>query len=164
MLGEIIREALISPCGRYRYRLTRRWDDLPLLPFVMLNPSTADEYEDDPTIRRCMGFARREGLGGITVANMYGLRATNPGDLLRANDPFGPENDRALYELAFEAVVNRVPIVCAWGARGSRSNHHMRSFWQAGAKLKLVCLGKTKDGHPRHPLYVKADQPLEVFR
>ena len=91
---EIERAAVISKCGAYRYSLTRKWSDAPLLSFVMLNPSTADAKEDDPTIRRCIGFARREGAGGLIVANLYALRSSSPEALWAARDPIGPQNRR----------------------------------------------------------------------
>ena len=156
------RTAQISPCGLYRYRLTREWSDMPLLPFVMLNPSTADAEEDDPTIRRCMAFGRREGAGGIVVVNQFAFRATNPDALRTAADPFGPDNDAALQETGREAAAMRVPVICAWGAHGGHSNRHIVLLMQTGARL--MCLGRTKNGHPRHPLYVRGDQPLEMFR
>ena len=154
--------AHISKCGRYRYRLDRYWGTSPRIGFVMLNPSTADAELDDPTIRRCMGFARREGAGGIIVCNVYAFRATNPKELWGQRDPHGPENDDVLRELGRWAASVNAPIVCAWGALGNNSNRHTALLMAAGARL--VCLGKTKDGHPRHPLYVRGDQPLEAFR
>src|SRR3954470_11499675 len=92
----IEKSAAFSSCMTWRYRLTRYWGPGSMLPFVMLNPSTADDEVDDPTIRRCMGFARREGLGGIVVANLYALRATYPKSLALHPDPDGPGNLRHL--------------------------------------------------------------------
>lgn len=156
------RTAQISPCGRYRYRLTRQWSEAAPLTFCMLNPSTADADIDDPTIRRCIGFAVREGAGGIVVVNQFAYRATSPDDLRKAVDPFGPDNKAALHEAATAAAQDGMPIVCAWGAHGGHSNWHIVIMQQSGARL--VCLGMTKGDHPRHPLYVRADQPLVVFR
>lgn len=154
--------AIISDCKRYRYRLTRTWDDYrDPLPFVMLNPSTADSEIDDPTIRRCMGFAKREGAGGIVVANLYAYRATDPVSLWARDDPYGPENDMALTDITAWAAGTDVPLVCAWGAHGGRNNRPIVLMQKSGARL--MCLGRTKDGHPRHPLYVRADQPLEPY-
>ena len=133
-----------------------------MLPFVMLNPSTADADLDDPTIRRCVGFARREGAGGIVVANLYAFRATDPAALMKASDPYGPDNDDALKAVAAEAAATGMPIVCAWGVHGGKSNRPIVLLQSRGARL--LCLGKTKDGNPRHPLYVAGSQPLEVFR
>lgn len=152
----MVTTACMSPCRRYRYRLERSWAKGRLLPFVMLNPSTADETADDPTIRRCMGFARREGYVGIVVANLYAFRASTPASLWKAADPYGEENDAALVRIAQEAGG---PVVCGWGAHGGKSNRSVHLMQQAGADL--VCLGKTKGGQPRHPLYVRADQPFE---
>lgn len=150
-----VSRALISPCQRYRYRLERSWGDDRLLTFVMLNPSTADEHLDDPTIRRCMGFARREGCDGIVVANLYAWRATSPADLWKAVDPYGPDNDAALERVAREA---QGPVVCGWGVHGGKNNRPIALMQNAGAVL--VCLGHTKGGNPRHPLYVRGDQPF----
>jgi hypothetical protein len=155
----IIRDAQISKCGSFRYQLTRRWGPGALLPFIMLNPSVADAHFDDPTIRRCMGFARREKKDGIVVANLFALISTSPKGLIVVSDPFGPENDGAFTMVAREAELGGSPIVCAWGAGGGPKSAlalaHLRQF-----RVSLVCLGKTRDGSPRHPLYVRADQPL----
>jgi hypothetical protein len=161
---EVAKGAIISDCQRYRYQLTRSWDGTASLPFVMLNPSTADASNDDPTIRRCMSFAKREGAGGIVVANLFAFRATSPSDMKAAADPFGPDNELTLRCLARAAVASSKLIVCAWGTHGDEFGTNllaMAIFQQEGAQL--VCLGKTKDGHPRHPLYVKGDQPLVPF-
>ena len=159
-MTEIIKSAVISKCHAYRYRLTRHWNASKYaLPFVMLNPSTADASIDDPTIRRCMAFAMRENAGGIIVSNLYAFRATSPADMQDAIDPSGPLNESYLRQLAVEAVVTRVPIVCAWGVHGRDGAGWARDIFEhEGARL--VCLGKTAGGHPRHPLYVKGDQPL----
>ena len=149
-----------SADDKYRYLLTRRWDVLlPPLPVVMMNPSKAGAFIADPTITRCAGFARRERYGGLEVANLYAFRATDPDDLLAADDPVGPDNDRMLADLAGVAPL----IVVAWGALaarmpGGRSAGVARILTGNGAELR--CLGTTKGGHPRHPLYVRADAPL----
>jgi hypothetical protein len=152
----------ISVDGKYRYRLERRWSDVPSLPFVMLNPSTADAEVDDPTIRRCVGFARREGAGGIIVVNLFGLRATDPNELSFADDPFGPQNEAAIRRVAQETAHTSMPIICAWGAHVSRCADTL-ALRDLRAWGTLKCLGKTKYGYPRHPLDVKGDQPLETF-
>ena len=160
---EIEKAAVISACGAYRYSLTRKWSGAPLLPFVMLNPSTADAKEDDPTIRRCIGFARREGAGGLIVANLYALRLPSPEALWSARDPIGLENLRTLIGLAAQAFDQSASIICAWGAlaRQDQIDGALRMFHASGARL--ACLGRTQRGAPRHPLYVRADQPLERF-
>ena len=158
------KDAVISACGSYRYQLTRVWETKAVLPFVMLNPSTADAELDDPTIRRCIGFARREGAGGIMVVNLYGLRATNPAELRKVKDPFGPENRANIQFAGAMAAANQMPIVCAWGTGGwvkSADRDAMHLLKHTGAKL--VCLGTTKAGHPKHPLYIAANQPLVPF-
>lgn len=160
----IIRAADISPCGTWRYRLTRQWAAGPMLPFIMLNPSTADASIDDPTIRRCMGFARREGMSGIVVGNLYAQRATNPSDLLGMEHAYGPKNGDALLALADDALLANLKVVCAWGAsERARDNAWRAKSVMKGSGVRMVCLGKTASGAPRHPLYVKGDQPFEDF-
>lgn len=165
MAVEVEKTAHISDCGLYRYRLTRHWGGAPPLPFVMLNPSTADANIDDPTIRRCMGFARREGAGGVIVVNLYGLRATDPAELLKTRDPFGPDNRANVRAIGLEAVASSMPVVCAWGVGGWVKSADMDIIHLLkGTGARLVCLGTTKGGHPKHPLYIKGDQPLTPFR
>lgn len=122
----------------------------------MLNPSTADASIDDPTIRRCRGFADRWECNGIVVANLYALRATNPEELWKAEDPVGPENDSWLHRLANEFD----DVVCAWGsnAKQERVDEVVKIFRRYGCRL--FHLGLTKSGQPKHPLYIKGDQPL----
>lgn len=152
--------AVISECGRYRYSLARVWDETRYcLPFCMLNPSTADASDDDPTIRRCVNFAIREGCGGIHVVNLFAYRATNPAELKHVVDAIGPDNEHHLLRTVEAAVRYNVPIVCAWGAHASFPMD--RALRKSNARL--MCLGKTKWGRPRHPLYVKATTPLEPY-
>lgn len=152
--------AIISTCGKYRYRLDRPGDLTATrgpAVFIMLNPSVADAQLDDPTIRRCRSFAQAWGCNGLVVANLYAYRATKPADLWQAADPVGPDNDEHLLQVAAEAG----QIVCAWGAgaRPDRVAAVTRMLASAGAQLR--CLGVTKlTGAPRHPLYVRGDQPL----
>lgn len=157
--------AEVSADGQYRYDLTRCWGDVmgQMLTFVMLNPSTADADVDDPTIRRCIGFARREGLGGIRVVNLYALRATKPSALWEHPDPVGPDSEWQIGSALHNAKANGTPVVCAWGAnaRADRVNAFIDLAGQAAASL--YCLGVTKAGAPRHPLYVRGDKPLEVW-
>lgn len=157
-------DATISPCGKYRYRLTRTWSGEHALPFIMLNPSTADANNDDPTIRRCMGFARDRGYGGIIVANLFAYRATSPADMKAEPFPVGTMNDETITTLMRWAYRADVPVIAAWGAHGSfrRRDEQVISF----ARLigcDLMCLGTTAAGHPRHPLYVRSDQPFVPF-
>lgn len=151
--------ASISPCGHYRYGLTRKWAEGPMMGFVMLNPSTADADADDPTIRRCIGFARREGCGGIVVVNLFPLRATNPATLWATRYPerFGPDSDR---ELQRHLRMIDGPLVAAWGAEGDSLGSDAVRMTRHYLGSRMVCLGKTKSGAPRHPLYVHSSAPL----
>lgn len=152
----MIKSAVISGCGQYRYRLDRRWSDGTICCFVMLNPSTADADLDDPTIRRCISFAKREGHGALTVVNLFPYRATKPVDLwskpdfVRCGEPEG-------IAWFWDAVFKATTVIAAWGAvecdRAVTVKNHLTA-------MGAVCLGKTKDGHPRHPLYVHSDAPL----
>lgn len=155
--------------GEYRYWLERDWWDktctvpnpgVSLLVFVMLNPSTADGEVDDPTIRRCIGFARREGATAMHVMNLYALRATDPAALLAHPDPVGVGNDEVLRTVA--RYHHHFKTVVAWGAHKMVTPDRTRILTDAAEKAgtTLWCLGRTKAGAPRHPLYVKADQPL----
>lgn len=161
----ILKEALISDCGRYRYTLRRQWDPgASHLLVIMLNPSTADAEIDDPTIKRCISFALRERFGGIIVMNLFAFRATSPNDMKAAADPIGPDNDDWLVsKLNLFASLNE-PVLVAWGAHGSHLDRAARVVALADlAGSRLVCLGTTAAGHPRHPLYVKGDQPFVAF-
>lgn len=147
------REAVFSPDRVHRYRLHRWWAPGPSILFVMLNPSTADETIEDPTIRRCIGFAKEWGFGSLEIGNLFALRSTDPRALRAAPDPVGPENDEWLIRLA--GAVDQV--VVAWGAWGG-----VETSVRAAAVLPLLgteamCLGLTAGGHPKHPLYVAGD-------
>jgi len=154
LLDGIDAAAEFDPTGLYRYTLRRVWAPAqPLTCFLMLNPSTADAMRNDPTVTRCIGFAHRWNAGGLLVGNIFGLRSTDPRALYDAADPIGPDNDRRLVELARAA--NRV--VVAWGVHGVlRGRGAEVARMMASAGIQLVCLGRTKDGHPRHPLYLPA--------
>lgn len=159
--GRLPADAIISPCSKYRYSLTRFWSGEHALPFIMLNPSTADASKDDPTIRRCMGFARSRGFGGIIVANLFAFRATSPADMKAALHPVGPFNDQHLTDLMKWAGRAGVPVVAAWGAHGSHQGRAGQVLSLARLiGCRMVCLGTTQAGDPRHPLYVKGDQPF----
>lgn len=145
------RSALIDPTGTYRYTLTREWEpSLGRACFIMLNPSTADATKDDPTIRRCIAFARTWGYGGLEVVNLFAYRATSPADLWPLADPVGTENDAHIADAVRRCHI----VVAAWGVHGE---YRGRGAEVASRVLGLMCLGTTKGGHPRHPLYVRGD-------
>jgi hypothetical protein len=153
--------AIFSPDRVYRYSLWRTWTvDAPRLIVIGLNPSTADETTDDPTIRRCIGYAKRWDLGGLVMLNLYAYRATKPRDLWRAEDPIGPDNDWVLVDIATHVPG---PVLGAWGANALRDRAWKvgRSIAEAGRDV--LCLGFTRSGHPRHPLYLRADVEPEVW-
>lgn len=153
------RSAVFDPTRTYRYTLERHWGDASPAVFVMLNPSTADAFADDPTIRRCTSFAKREGCGGLIVVNLFALRATDPKQLYTHPDPVGPLNDGIVYEARLQGS----PVIAAWGVHGALNG---RAEVVVGLLefSDLMCLGTTKDGRPRHPLYVPGDAPLTVWR
>jgi hypothetical protein len=148
------RAALFSPCRTWRYSLSRQLSGAGTVAFIGLNPSTADETRDDPTIRRCLGFARDWGFALLEVVNVYGLRATDPRDLRRASDPVGPGNDRALSRALERADL----VVAAWGVH-ARPERIAELRWAFG-HVQLHALGLTRSGAPRHPLYLRADAKL----
>ncbi|BDY04689.1 DUF1643 domain-containing protein [Ferrimonas sp. YFM] len=148
--GEKASDAVISACQAYRYALTRVWDaDKPYVMFVGLNPSTADAVDDDPTIRRCIGFAQSWGYGGLVMANLFAYRATEPHVMMSAGDPVGPDNDDWLTRLGEKAGV----VVAAWGNDGAFLN---RSSQVHELLPNLHYLKMNKSGEPAHPLYLKA--------
>jgi hypothetical protein len=153
------RSAAISRCGHYRWWLRRSWarEHGLVVCFLMLNPSTADARRDDPTIRRCLGFARAWGFAILEVRNLFAWRATDPRELLAAPDPTG--GSRGDRELA--SALNSDLIVAAWGAwvPFARDNEALALL---GGR-QLMCLGRTRNGQPRHPLYVRENTRLEVF-
>jgi hypothetical protein len=155
--------AALSDDGLYRYQLWRRWAEGPTACWVMLNPSTADAEQDDPTIRRCIAFSKREGMGALTVVNLFAYRATDPADLLHLehDEAVGPGNDDRIRD----GAVGADRVIVAWGALLSRMRLRAAIVTTAllGVTDQMWCLGTTKDGHPRHPLYVRGDQPLEVY-
>lgn len=152
--------AVFSGDRRYRYKLTRTWGTGTLATWIMLNPSTADALADDPTIHRCTAFTKAWGLAGLTVVNLFALRATDPAELLADPDPVGEHNDRFIREAVHPWSV----VVAAWGAHKIAAARKRTVLVAIGARVDSVgCLGTTKDGSPRHPLYVPASQKLARF-
>lgn len=150
--GDAASVAVYSPCERYRYSLTRVWGEGGRgALFVMLNPSTATELQNDPTVERCERRARTLGFGAFRVCNIFAFRATDPKVMRAQTDPVGPANDAAILEGCAWADA----VVCAWGTHGA---HLGRGAAVAalirGAGAAPLHLGLSKDGHPRHPLYI----------
>lgn len=168
-----------SPCRKYRYTLWREWGNInPIrdllcsferqrdgvrhlgnrdrfLQIIGLNPSTADDTQDDPTIRRCIQFAKDWGFGGLCMTNLFAFRATDPKDMKQQADPVGRDNDYWLMEIAEKAGL----ILCAWGKDGKflyRGEDVKRSFGRRH-QIALHCLGLNGDRTPKHPLYLKKD-------
>ncbi|MGR3467352.1 MAG: DUF1643 domain-containing protein [Shimia sp.] len=152
--------ALYSPSEHYRYLLERSWGSGPRLAYVMLNPSTASELRNDPTIERCERRARRGGFGAFRVVNLFAWRATHPRELRGVGDPTGPGNAQAIANALDWAHVT----VAGWGVHGALNGAgptFARSCRAAGHVLH--CLGTTKGGHPRHPLFVPYAQDIEPW-
>lgn len=154
------RAAEISPCGRYRYSLTRRWAATgPVCVFTMLNPSTADAEIDDSTIRKCIGFARAIGCVALHVVNLYAYRSTDPERLWRADDPIGPDNESYLLKAAQLARDTDGRLIVAWGTN-ARLERVMQVVDRLAAIMPLECLRLTKHGTPEHPLFLpKSSRP-----
>ena len=149
------RGAVFDATGQYRYHLWRVWDDaLPQVAFVLLNPALADATRDDPTLRRCLGFARAWGCGRLDVVNLFAYRTPSPAVLRRAPDPIGPDNDAVLVEVARQAD----RVVVGWG-NGGRWLGRDGAVRRLLDPLNLACLGLTSLGQPRHPLYVRSSSP-----
>ncbi len=150
-----MQDALISADGLYRYWLSRDWfGGQGRTAFVMLNPSTADASQDDPTIRRCIGFAKRLGRAGLIVVNLFAARSTDPDMLGIFDDPVGPENDQHIAKAAQQAE----EVICGWGAHSAARQRarNVQAIIRAAGRYPM-CLGVTKDNAPRHPLYLRSD-------
>jgi len=151
--------AAFSPCRQYRYALWRQWGPEPsYVLFVGLNPSTADESHDDPTVRRCIGFARRWGYDAVCIANLFAYRTSKPKLLNIQTDPVGPDNDAWLGWLGGGAEL----IVVSWGCRG---DYRCRAARVTAGLLgtDIMCFGKTEAGFPQHPLYLRRDAELRPY-
>lgn len=164
--------ATFSPCRAYRYTLSRHWHvacpvaSKGLLTVVMLNPSTADATKNDPTIRRVIYFASSAAFDGVLVLNLFAIRTTHPAELLRRPDPVGPDNDRHLRSALEAATLLNSPVLAAWGAydaKGLSVADRAAAVVAMVPGVRWVCLGTTKHGSPRHPLYVKSAQPMVPF-
>jgi len=152
------KSAIISPDGKYRYQLSRIYDeDLLPVAFVGLNPSTADEVKDDRTIMKCLQYSKKWGYGGFHMVNLFAYRSKNPKDLLTVNDPIGEDNNFHLKEI-FGKVGK---VVCCWGNYGKYKDRNIEV-------LKMIdepyCLRINKSGEPSHPLYLtEYIDPLDYY-
>jgi hypothetical protein len=144
--------ALLSPCRRYRYLLWRIWDPaLPVLTYLMLNPATADEVDNDPTITRCQKRAQLLGMGGMRVANLFAWRSAYPEDLAHQVDPVGPDNDRVIVQACQDSEY----VICGWGKHGGfQSRDRAVIDILKAAKVDVRALRINADGSPGHPLYI----------
>jgi hypothetical protein len=152
------RGALLSHDGRYRYRLWRLWDELlPIMAWVMLNPSTADADVDDPTIRKCIGFAKHHGYGGIIVVNLFAWRATDPKELPTVADPVGPENDGHILWACKAPIL--ASVIAGWGSNkfAAQRATFVKTLIRSGARRQILCFRKSAAGNPWHPLYLPYD-------
>lgn len=148
------RNTTLSPCRRYRYTLWREWEPDTLESYLMvigLNPSTADETADDPTIRKCMGFAKRWGFGALCMTNLFAWRDTKPENMKKAEFPEGTDNQHHILRTASEAGM----VLCAWGNHGAYRHAGLNVIqWLDSIDVQPRCLGRNADGSPKHPLYV----------
>lgn len=155
--------AELSPDRVYRYRLWRIWSDKSkTLAFIMLNPSTAAEARNDPTIERCVRRARLLGFGVVEVVNLFALRSTQPDALYKHPDPIGPDNDRQIVAVARRSAL----VICAWGVHGmlnGRGAHVRRMLRDHDLHHHIAALRMLRCGEPGHPLYVPyAQQPFQL--
>lgn len=154
-VNDMYKDAYIH--GDYRYWLSRYWDDNKnVVGWIMLNPSTADHREDDPTIWRCINFSKSWGYGGILVVNLFAYRSSSPKNLLNCKDPIGNENDYYIKTSTKHCKI----VIAAWGCSGDykgRDKEVIKMF------PDLMCLSKTKNGHPGHPLYLRKDLKPKFF-
>lgn len=161
------RETVFSPCRLFRYTLWREWNTLlsagpSYAQFVCLNPSTADENLDDPTVRRCVNFSKAWGFDAFVMTNLFAVRSTDPSILYNPRiSPIGEENDAWLLKIAREAAI----VICAWGNHGQHLNRGMQvKSLLTDNGIKLHCLGVTSEGQPKHPLYLSKDSKPIPFQ
>lgn len=153
--------AIYSDCERYRYSLHRVWDPSGrLVNFIMLNPSTATEIQNDPTVERCERRARTLGFGAFSVTNIFAWRDTDPKAMRAADDPIGPHNDQAIRDCAKSADF----VIAAWGTHGAHLNRGPSVADALADCGQLVHhFGLSKHGHPKHPLYLSYNTQPKVW-
>jgi len=154
------KEAIVSPDGKYRYSLTRKWGEGRCLLFIMLNPSTADSTIDDPTIKKCEKYAKREKFKSMCVVNLYAYRSTDPSIVMRMGlvDAEGPDNESHI----ISSILLSDAIICAWGKHGGKGTHKAIKVLSTTDK-EIFCLDINKDGSPKHPLYCKDDIKFKKY-
>lgn len=152
-----------DPAKTHRYVLTRTWGSGTRTGWLMLNPSTADALDDDQTIGRCTSYSRSWGAGGLVVVNLFALRSTDPAALRTHPDPVGTDNDQAILSQLTEDQV--CIVVAAWGAHpfAAARARHVTDMLSA-RRIRLRCLGVTRDGHPRHPCRLPDGLHLRDYR
>ena len=157
--------AVFSPCRTWRVRLDRVWDDrLPPFSAGLLNPSTADEERNDPTVDRVERRAFRLGFGSLILWNAFAFRATDPDVMMAAADPVGPGNDEAIEAILVEVRERRGTVLVGWGVGGYHNDRDLAVLAIADrVGVPLFCLGTTAAGQPRHPLYIRNDEPLRPW-
>ena len=149
--------AIFSECKKYRYALWRIWDySKDIVTFICLNPSTADQVNNDPTVIRCINYAQDWDYGGMYMMNLFAYRATKSKDMMMAIDPVGPANDRWLKEIGHKSSI----VIAAWGVCGGYRDRDREVIKLIG---NLYCLILTKEKYPGHPLYLKGDLRPKVF-
>ncbi|QDT34217.1 DUF1643 domain-containing protein [Thalassoglobus polymorphus] len=149
-----VSHAVYTDCERYRYVLTRQWEESSCnrAVFIGLNPSTATEYQNDPTVARCINYAKAWGHDSMTMLNAFAFRSTDPKGLKTIDDPVGPANDRYILKQCREAS----QIILCWGTHAEHLNRGLNLLAKLNKlDLELSCLKITKHGHPSHPLYLK---------
>lgn len=163
MVKIVRKNASIDNTQKYRYWLLREWDvTLPKMVFVMLNPSTADANIDDPTIKRCISFAKDSGYGSIQVVNLFAFRATDPKEIKNKEiDPIGEKNNTYILRTCKDADL----VIAAWGENGKfKSRNAFVESLICKEGIDLYCLGLTKEGYPRHPLFVRGDVQPTLYK
>lgn len=156
------RVCTISECTRYRYELGEFWDDSrPFDAWLLCNPSTADATQDDPTVRKVRGFAKRHGRGGWVIVNAFALRSTDPGELLKQPTREGPRNREFVTRWTDAAVMSGAFVIVGWGAALPKALRPDARAFATNIDQNLWCLGTTGEGQPRHPLMLAYATPLE---
>ena len=155
-------EAVYSKCENYRYTLTRVWDEnKKKVLFIMLNPSTADETKNDPTVERCERRAKKLNFGSFRICNIFAWRETSPLQLMKTDEPVGKDND---FHISKSVLWSDV-IICAWGTHGTYFNREAEvKNLLSNNGAKLYHLGLTKNGHPKHPLYITYTQNIVAWK